>query len=131
MQQAACDFIKAAVAAAATGPCGTSWLSTLLNNCHNCYCMSREGNGIFPCERGWHQCPRWNHPQSPPHSETWGCAVGLLPQPQLKLRFVEHVGRCLLQGGLVPWGCPHRGLPRFAVPEEGGCGVGVSIHRNA
>lgn len=42
----------------------------------------------------------------------------------------------MLQRGLVPWGCPHRGLPRFAVlavalvsqsmgmPEVGNCNEG-------
>lgn len=75
MQEAACDFFKAAVAAAATGLCGTSMAQHAAQKLPRLLLHEQGGDWDFPCERGWHQCAHWNHPQSPLHCETWGCPL--------------------------------------------------------
>lgn len=97
------------------------WLSTLLSNRHSCYCTSREGTGIF-LVRGAGTSALTGTIPNPLCTVRRGAAQWGCPPAPSESCFVEHLGQCLLQRGLVPW---------FAVPEEGGCGFGVSIHGKA
>lgn len=77
------------------------WLSTLLRNCHDCYCTSREGTGIF-LVRG----------------AGTSALTGTIPNPL-----------CTVRRGAAQWGCPLAPVKAVLWSTWGGaCSRGVWCH---
>lgn len=77
------------------------WLSTLLSNCHDCYCTSREGTGIF-LVRG----------------AGTSALTGTIPNPL-----------CTVRRGAAQWGCPLAPVKAVLWSTWGGaCSRGVWCH---